>query len=79
MLWRRVLDDAVLLTAAEPEPFALAGGALLWDLLAQPRTFADLTAAICESTGAGAASVKLGLRKVLADLEGRGAVERELP
>ena len=79
VLWRQVLDDAVLLTPSDPEPFALAGGALLWDLLAQPRTVADLVDAICERTDADPAAVDIGIREVLADLEGRGAVHGERP
>jgi hypothetical protein len=77
VLWRRVLDDVVLLPPAQPEPFALAGGATLWELLGQPCALADLVEATCERTGADPATVERGLGAMLADLEDRGAVRRD--
>jgi hypothetical protein len=77
VLWRRVLDDVVLLPPDQPEPFALAGGAILWELLGRPCALADLVEATCERTGADPVTVERGLAAVLADLEARGAVRRD--
>lgn len=46
-LWRTVLDDAVLAPVnGEDQPFALTGGARLWDLLSEPRSLDELTGAL---------------------------------
>lgn len=46
-LWRTVLDDAVLAPVdGEDQPFALTGGARLWDLLSEPRALDELTGAL---------------------------------
>jgi hypothetical protein len=73
VLWRLVLDDAVLLTPTSSEPFALAGGAGLWALLAVPRRVEELVAALSEGNDPATEKDLAGL---LEDLAGSGAVER---
>jgi hypothetical protein len=76
VLFREVLDDVVLLVPGpEPEPFALAGGAALWRLLAQARTtvelMADATAGMTVQAGGQAE-----LETLLSRLADAGAVDR---
>jgi hypothetical protein len=73
VLWRLVLDDAVLLGPASSEPFALAGGAGLWALLAEPRRLDELVAAVSESNDP---TTKKDLASLLEDLASLGVVER---
>ena len=76
VLYREVLDDVVILVPGpdEPEPFALAGGAALWRLLAQPRTSEELLAAL--TVGFAAPQGDTELDGLLAQLAGAGAVDR---
>lgn len=75
-LFREVLDDVVILVpGAEPEPFAVAGGAALWRLLERPRT----TGEVLEALTAGLAVPTKGkaeLEGLLARLTDAGAVDR---
>jgi hypothetical protein len=73
VLWRLVLDDAVLLGPTSPEPFALAGGAGLWMLLAEPRRLDELMAAL---SGGNDPTSEKDLASLLKDLADLGAVER---
>jgi hypothetical protein len=73
VLWRLVLDDAVLLGPASPEPFALAGGASLWALLAEPRRVDELVAALSEGNDP---TTEKDLATLLQELVSTGAVER---
>ena len=74
MLYREALDDVVILVpGTDTEPFALAGGAPLWRLLAQPHTTGELLAALTEGMANSRAESELdGLLARLAD---SGAVE----
>ena len=76
VLWRAVLDDAVVLVPGQPEPLALSGGASLWALLEVPRTTGDLARALGDQTGARSGDVEAGLQPLLARLAELGAVER---
>ena len=76
VLWRAVLDDAVLLIPDQPEPLALAGGAALWALLETPHATEDLARALGERTEATLAEVDAGLRPLLGRLAELGAVEK---
>jgi hypothetical protein len=73
VLWRLVLDDVVLLGRTGAEPFALAGGAALWALLAQPRRVDELVAALSEGHDP---TTEQELGTLLEDLKDAGAVER---
>jgi hypothetical protein len=68
-----VLDDAVLLGATSPEPYALAGGAGLWALLAEPRRVDELVMALSEGRDPG---TEKDLVKLLEELAASGAVDR---
>lgn len=74
VLYREALDDVVILVpGADTEPFALAGGAALWRLLARPHTTGELLAALTEKMANSRAEAELdGLLARLAD---SGAVE----
>jgi hypothetical protein len=76
VLWRRVLDDVVLLPPGADEPFALAGGWELWDHLTQPRTAEELARALAASSGADPAAVRAQLGPLLDDLAARGAIRQ---
>ena len=76
MLWRVVLDDAVILVPDESEPFVLTGGASLWRLLEQPRTTAELISTLSGSRGASGAQAEEELDSLLAELAAQGALER---
>jgi hypothetical protein len=73
VLWRLVLDDAVLLGPTSPDPFALAGGAGLWALLAEPRRVDELVAALSKGNDP---TTEKELASLLKDLADFGAVER---
>jgi hypothetical protein len=72
-LWRVVLDDAVILGPGHDEPVALAGGAALWALLAEPLTIDELTARL--GAADPAADPAAGLAALLTELSQSGAVE----
>ncbi len=73
VLWRLVLDDAVLLGPTSPDPFALAGGAVLWALLAEPRRVDELVAALSEGNDP---APEKDLAALLQELASTGTVER---
>jgi hypothetical protein len=73
VLWRLVLDDAVLLSSGRAEPFALAGGARLWDLLGQPLRIDELLAALSVENEPHS---EKDLARLLEDLAEAGAVDR---
>lgn len=72
VLWRVVLDDAVLLCPARREPFVLSGGAGLWALLAEPRRVDELLKAM--PSGQDPTTEK-DLARLLEDLSEAGAVD----
>lgn len=76
VLWRVVLDDAVILVPDESEPFALTGGASLWRLLEQPRTTAELISMLSGSQGAARSRAEGELDSLLSELAAQGALER---
>lgn len=50
VLWRRTLDGAVLLVPGRAEPLRLnATAAIVWDLLDEPATTAQLAAEVAEA------------------------------
>jgi hypothetical protein len=71
-----VLDDVVLLGHTKSEPFALAGGATLWALLAEPRRVDELVSALSEGHDP---TTEEDLAGLLEDLEDAGTVERLPP
>jgi hypothetical protein len=73
VLWRFVLDDAVLLCPGRAEPFALAGGARLWTLLDEPLRIDELLAALSAEQESNS---EKDLARLLGDLAEAGAVER---
>jgi hypothetical protein len=73
VLWRLVLQDAVLLCPGRPEPFALAGGAGLWAALTEPRRVDELVAALATGNDPATEKELTGLLRELAEW---GAVER---
>ncbi|HWG73751.1 MAG TPA: PqqD family protein [Acidimicrobiales bacterium] len=79
VLWRAVLDDAVLLIPDQVEPLALSGGAALWSLLEVPQAAEDLARTLGERTGASRTDVEGALRALLARLVQLGAVDRLPP
>lgn len=71
VLWRVVLDDAVLLpTDGDHEPFALAGGRRLWEALAESRRLDELVSIL------GATAMEKNLAELLTSLVEAGVVER---
>jgi hypothetical protein len=74
VLWRRVMDDVVLLPPAQQDPIALARGARLWDLLNHPSSTAELASALGGATTTEPLVVRSDLEHLLADLARRGAV-----
>jgi hypothetical protein len=76
VLFREALDDVVILVpGTDVEPFALAGGAALWRLLAEPRTTSELWSVLTEGLAINQAETDLdGLLGRLAD---SGAIERK--
>ncbi|MGH9115188.1 MAG: hypothetical protein ACRDWW_05090 [Acidimicrobiales bacterium] len=79
-LWRVVLDDVVVLAPRGEEPFALAGGAALWSSLAEPRTVDDLVGGLAPDGATPTTDgPEDGVRRLLAELERAGAVERVPP
>lgn len=71
VLWRVVLDDAVLLPAGgQDEPFALAGGRRLWEALAEDRGLDELVRIL------GATAKEQDLAELLISLAEAGVVER---
>ena len=76
VLWREVLGDVVLVRAdSESDPFALAGGAALWSLLAEERDLPSLLASM--DVQPGDYEVKADeFQVLLRELEHVGVVER---
>ena len=76
VLFRVALDDVVILVpGADPEPFALSGGAALWRLLAREVTTDELLGELTD----GMTTVTEGeaeLDHLLARLADMGAVDR---
>jgi hypothetical protein len=70
-LWRQLLSDVVVVAAdGDAEPFAISGGARLWDLLEEPRQLDELAAAL------GGSAAKEELASLLASLVTGGVIDR---
>jgi hypothetical protein len=76
VLWRRVTSGVVLLTPEAADVIEVTGpGAEIWDLLAEPITFGELTARLARDHESDAATVRRDVEPVLEELVARGAVE----
>ena len=73
VLWREVLDDAVLLPPGATEVVALTGGAGLWEVLKQPSTIVELVRVLGTTDEAGTTE---SLVRLLDELSAAGALER---
>ena len=77
VLWRRSLDAVIVLPVGADEPSTLPGtGAIVWDLLEEPATVAELVAILADAYEEDPAVVDHDVRALLADLETLGAVEQ---
>ncbi len=76
-LWRRSLDAVVVLPAGTTESYTLGGtGPVVWELLAEWRTEANLVEVLAELFAADVDVVARDLAPILHDLIDRGAVEQ---
>ena len=79
VLWRRLLDGAVLLPVEAAEPFVLdAPGAAVWSILDEdePLALADAAAVLAEASGESVARIAADIEPLLEQLEELGAVRR---
>lgn len=75
VLWRRTTTGVALLPPGSEPPLTLTGsGALLWDLLAAPRTLAETAAALAERHDADPEVVRADVAPVLDELTRRGVL-----
>lgn len=75
VLWREVLGDVVLVRAdGDSDPFALAGGAALWSLLAERRDMSSLLASMDVQPGDYEVKAE-EFRVLLRELEHIGVVD----
>lgn len=76
VLWRRSLRAVVLLPGGTRETYTLGGtGVVLWELLAEWRTVADLLGVLTDAFAAAPEQVEHDLVPLLDDLTVRGVVE----
>jgi Coenzyme PQQ synthesis protein D (PqqD) len=79
VLWRRTVAGVVVLPAAEAttEPYALSGAAAgIWELLSEPKTTADVIAAVAEQHTVAEAAVAGAVNGALDALLELGALCR---
>jgi hypothetical protein len=75
VVWRATLTAVVVLAVDGPEPLVLAGtGADVWTLLAEPRSLAELVAAMVERYSGHAAVISADVSALLATLRDAGVV-----
>jgi hypothetical protein len=75
VLWRRSLDAVILLPVGADDPRTLPGtGAIVWDLLEEPTSLAELVATLAEAFEEDPAVVEHDVSALLAELEDLGAV-----
>jgi hypothetical protein len=75
VLWRRSLDAVILLPTEAEEPVTLPGtGAVVWDLLEEPTTLAELVETLTALYGEAPSVVEHDVATLLAELEDLGAV-----
>ena len=75
VLWRSTLDAVVLLPDGAEEPFALSGtGPEIWHLFTEPRTAADVVAALADAHGATLDEVAADVEPLIARLVKMGAL-----
>jgi Coenzyme PQQ synthesis protein D (PqqD) len=80
VLWRRSLDAVVFMAVGAEESRTLAGtGPLVWDLLAEERSAAELASALAPMFDADIPQIEADVRSTLAALAQLGAIERVEP
>jgi Coenzyme PQQ synthesis protein D (PqqD) len=78
VLWRRSLDAVILLPVGADDPLTLPGtGAIVWDLLEEPATLAELVATLAEAFEEDPAVVEHDVSTLLAELEDLAAVSHD--
>ena len=74
-LWRRVLDEVLLFPPDATEPLSITKpGALVWTLLAEPISVADLVDQVATRFDAPRAQVQIDLEGLVAHLLTAGAI-----
>lgn len=77
-LWRRTTTGAVVLPAGLEEPIHLTGAAaLVWDVLEEPTTTAEVTEILARACGQNVGRIGADIAAVLARLHELGAAERD--
>jgi Coenzyme PQQ synthesis protein D (PqqD) len=79
-VWRRCLDGVLVLGATMPDPVMLPSpGDVIWELLASPRTAADLVAALADRYETSTDVIEHDLLPFLGELESAGLVLEPTP
>ena len=77
-LWRRTTAGVVLLPPGAEQPVYLAGAAaLVWDVLEEPTTAADVTDLLAQACAEDPARIRADIDAVLDELTALGVSERD--
>jgi hypothetical protein len=77
VLWRRTPDGLVLLPIPRRQVVSVTGaGSLLWDLLEEPRTVAQLSVLLADTFDADPETIANDVAPVLRDLESHRVLRR---
>jgi hypothetical protein len=75
VLWRRTLDTVILFPVGAEEPVTMPGtGAVVWDLLEEPATLAELVDTLADVYGEDAATIEHDVAALLEQLRALAAV-----